>query len=180
MNTTATFIIHRKMGFGLFSDLRTKAVLGSLLKQLLGRCSALSAFSDVLPGLSPDRSYAGIQNIRLEQITGSVGRAGDFDRDFRPLKAHLRDRWVSNYQNMQKGNSEAISVYRVGDQYFVEDGHHRVSVARATGMAFIEAEVWEYRVKPAQQVRAPLAPRPLDPWLALQPASSCSCQETAY
>jgi hypothetical protein len=162
----------------LFSSLRFKAVRSALVKRVTGRCcNALSAFSEILPNLCPDRSYAGVQNIRLEQITGSVGRAADFDRDFRPLKAHMRERWMMNYLHMQGGSHEAILVYKVGDEYYVEDGHHRVSVARAAGMAYIEAEVWEYRAKSAAQMPAALAPRPIDPWLSLQPASSCSCAE---
>ena len=36
-----------------------------------------------------------------------------------------------------------IDVYRVGDLHFVRDGHHRVSVARAQGLATIEAYVTE-------------------------------------
>jgi uncharacterized protein (DUF1015 family) len=39
-----------------------------------------------------------------------------------------------------------IRVYQVGNLYFVEDGHHRVSVARQLGLKLIEAEIWEYRV----------------------------------
>jgi hypothetical protein len=36
-----------------------------------------------------------------------------------------------------------ISVYRIGDMHFVEDGHHRVSVARAQGRRDIDAYVTE-------------------------------------
>jgi len=36
-----------------------------------------------------------------------------------------------------------IDVFRVGDMYFVRDGHHRVSVARAFGDTTIEARVRE-------------------------------------
>jgi hypothetical protein len=36
-----------------------------------------------------------------------------------------------------------IDVFRVGDIYFVRDGHHRVSVARAFGDTSIEARVRE-------------------------------------
>ena len=36
-----------------------------------------------------------------------------------------------------------ISVYRVGEQHFVRDGHHRVSVARAMGADSIDAVVVE-------------------------------------
>ncbi len=36
-----------------------------------------------------------------------------------------------------------IEVYKVGDVYFVRDGNHRVSVARALGNKSIQAHVWE-------------------------------------
>ena len=36
-----------------------------------------------------------------------------------------------------------ISVYRVGDEHFVRDGHHRVSVMRALGALDIDAAVTE-------------------------------------
>lgn len=36
-----------------------------------------------------------------------------------------------------------IRVYRVGDAHFVEDGHHRVAVARAQGQPDIDAYVTE-------------------------------------
>lgn len=34
-------------------------------------------------------------------------------------------------------------MYRVGDLHFVKDGHHRVSVAIATGQEMIDADVTE-------------------------------------
>jgi hypothetical protein len=36
-----------------------------------------------------------------------------------------------------------IRVYRVADAHFVEDGHHRVAVARAQGQPDIDAYVTE-------------------------------------
>lgn len=38
-----------------------------------------------------------------------------------------------------------IDVYRIGEMHFVQDGHHRVSVARALGDTHIEAHVKEVR-----------------------------------
>ena len=177
MNLSAALTTKRRMAIELFSGLRTKAVRGTLAQRLFGRSNALSAFSEVLPCLSPDRRYAGVQNIRLDQITGSVGRAADFDQDFRPLKTHLRERWVSNYLYMEGGSLEAILVYQVGDTYYVEDGHHRVSVARATGRIYIEAEVWEYHLAPAispAQVPAEAPSRVAAECWYMAPACSCT------
>ena len=42
-----------------------------------------------------------------------------------------------------------ISVYRVGAEHDVRDGHHRVSVARALGDVLIEAEVVILAARPA-------------------------------
>jgi hypothetical protein len=39
----------------------------------------------------------------------------------------------------------AVSLYKVGDEYYVRDGNHRVSVARYHGAAAIDAEVVEIR-----------------------------------
>ena len=38
-----------------------------------------------------------------------------------------------------------MSLYKIGDAYFVRDGNHRVSVARYHGVATIDAEVVEIR-----------------------------------
>jgi hypothetical protein len=38
-----------------------------------------------------------------------------------------------------------VSLYRVGEEHYVRDGHHRVSVARAIGAGAIDAEIVELR-----------------------------------
>jgi hypothetical protein len=38
-----------------------------------------------------------------------------------------------------------VSLYKIGDAYFVRDGNHRVSVARQQGVEMIDAEVIELR-----------------------------------
>jgi hypothetical protein len=46
-----------------------------------------------------------------------------------------------------------VSLYKMGDAYFVNDGNHRVSVARYHGIESIDAEVVTFRsprVTPAE------------------------------
>jgi hypothetical protein len=38
-----------------------------------------------------------------------------------------------------------VSLYKIGDAYFVQDGNHRVSVARQQGVDMLDAEVTEVR-----------------------------------
>jgi hypothetical protein len=77
---------------------------------------------------------------------GTVDRAADFDRGFRPTSPRLRARWERIAAAQRRGESlPPISLYKVGDLFFVRDGHHRVSVARALGDTTIEAHVREVR-----------------------------------
>jgi hypothetical protein len=90
--------------------------------------------------------YTGHRTVALDLIRGSEDRAEDFDRDFFPLGHHNRNRWMGIAMARQQGIAmPAVQLIQVGDLYFVRDGHHRISVARALGEAYVEAEVtvWE-------------------------------------
>lgn len=93
-----------------------------------------------------------MKDIPVEQIIGSFNRESDFDVQFRPLSKHLCNRWINTYITLERDGWSPILVHKIGEHYYVEDGHHRVSVARSIGMAFIEAKVWEYpvRLKPTK------------------------------
>ncbi len=158
MDIRATFSCRRHLANDVFSRLLFQGQLRSWAGILRSGKQGLDDFAVELPHLNPNRKYAGTQDIPVEQITGSVGRVHDFDRSFRPLKKHLANRWVTNYLFLQDGNWPSIRVFKVGSRYFVEDGHHRVSVARSRGMSFILAEVWEYEPKESPAA-VPVAPR---------------------
>ena len=86
----------------------------------------------------------GLQTIPLDSIVGTVDRTREFDRSFRPTSRRVRRRWEGIAKAMRRGEGmPPIDVYRVGDLHFVEDGHHRVSVARQLRLDVIEANVTE-------------------------------------
>jgi hypothetical protein len=92
------------------------------------------------------RRYEGLRSIPLQQIQGSEGRAQEFTRDFRPLREHTQERWQRIDAAMARGRSlPPVDLIKIGDIYFVRDGHHRISVAKARGGVEIEAlvVVWE-------------------------------------
>jgi nucleotide-binding universal stress UspA family protein len=95
----------------------------------------------------------GLQDIPLDAIVGSVGRYTDFTRGFLPRREVNPDRWA-RVKVAASGlvGLPPIDVYRIGEAYFVLDGNHRVSVARALGATHIQAYVTEVRT------RVPLAP----------------------
>jgi hypothetical protein len=84
----------------------------------------------------------GPQTIRLDTIVGTVDSRRDFDRHFRPTTNRVRPRWEQLALAQRRGAAiPPIEVYRVGDQHFVSDGHHRVSIAAAFGQQTIDAYV---------------------------------------
>ena len=102
------------------------------------------------------RSYLGLREIPVERIVGSVDRSADFDRDFRPRRRVSRARIAGLRAAFEHGEIPPIQVFELGGAYFVEDGHHRVALARDLRADFIDAEVTRlqtnYEVGPAVDV----------------------------
>ena len=92
------------------------------------------------------QAYRGMRIVEVEKITGSVGRYRDFDGSFLPRKKSMAQRWNRVDRAYHQGvELPAVSLYKIGEAYFVRDGNHRVSVARYHGVAAIDAEVVEIR-----------------------------------
>jgi hypothetical protein len=90
----------------------------------------------------------GLQSISLDSIVGTVDSGRDFDRRFRPTSGRVRERWERLALAQRRGEPiPPIEVYRVGDLHFVQDGHHRVSIAMATGATTIDAYVTEVQTQ---------------------------------
>jgi hypothetical protein len=118
--------------------------LGSWLRRDPGQ-DRLLQFDQVIGELGfRGEYYLGLRTIRLDTVVGTVDKACDFDRRFWPASARDRQRWAE-LDGAERGGAvlPPIEVLRVGGLYFVKDGHHRVSVARATGQQMIDADVTE-------------------------------------
>lgn len=90
------------------------------------------------------RRDLGVQQVRLSAIVGSVGRSEEFDRGFFPRGEQTLGRWIGIDKAYLSGRAlPPINLYKLGDVYFVEDGNHRVSVAKAHGQQYIDARVVE-------------------------------------
>jgi hypothetical protein len=107
--------------------------------------------ADALRGFTVTNRYAlGVHSIALANIVGSVEKPGDFDQRFRPLKPHSEARWVRVATAMIRGETiPPVELIQVGSAYYVQDGHHRISVAKALGYAYIDAIVTVWKVMPA-------------------------------
>lgn len=129
-----------------FDHAKRQAVVESLVALLRGRSDDLLSFDDVQRklGLHITRER-GLQQAPLDQIVGSTGKYRDFTRSFWPKNERLRERWKWIYVAAHDFHGlPPVELYQVGEVFFVKDGNHRVSVARALGSKTIEAYVTEY------------------------------------
>ncbi len=128
-----------------FSRAKARARFQSLFHTLTWKNSDLLSFYEVTSIIKPkSETYKGMQCIPVAKIIGSEGRYHDFSSAFLPKKEMLRRRWESvDRAVLSDIVLPPISVFSIGGWYFVRDGNHRVSVARAQGVEFIDAEVVE-------------------------------------
>lgn len=127
-----------------YQSARRKAIFDELFSFARGRSPELLSFEQVQSALQAWQQVEGRQpeSISLDKIVGSVGRYKDFTREFLPKDSIDEARWraVDTAMHSQVG-LPPIEVYQIGEIYFVKDGNHRVSVARANGLKDIEAYV---------------------------------------
>lgn len=119
--------------------------LAGFLRHDAGEANETLSFDEVVTALGRrgERSL-GVQKVPLDQIVGSVDKVRDFDRRFRPTSDRSRQRWQRLAEKSRLGEYlPPIDVYKLGNLYFVRDGHHRVSVARMHGADSLDADVTE-------------------------------------
>jgi hypothetical protein len=131
---------------------RQRARLARLVARITGRGVRLQHLASALNGQPLVASHsAGLRAVRLESIRGSEGRCEDFDRAFRPTSERTRERWMRVALAHLRGITlPPVDLVQVGEVYFVRDGHHRVSVARAFGQQSIDAQVTVWQLAEAR------------------------------
>ena len=105
----------------------------------LGSCGCLRALSrSAALAAGPPRQEV----VPLSAIVGSVDPTVSFDCDFRPASRATRARWERIALAHRTGRAlPPVSLRRQPDGYYVVDGRHRVSVARALRHRDIDAVV---------------------------------------
>lgn len=121
-----------------------------LMLRLRGKhtaCGAPPSFDEMRGSLQAYNQVRwGTRVVDPEEIVGSVGRRKDFDVCFMPLRAAAAERWKRvDLAFHQDKVLPPVNLYKLGDAYFVEDGNHRVSVARYHGVPALDADVTELR-----------------------------------
>lgn len=126
-----------------FAKARNKAFFNEIQHLLSPEEASLISLNDVKQLIKPiNETYVGMKVIPIDKIVGSEGRYKDFDNRFFPKSSHLKNRWEHvDDAAIRAITLPPIKVYEIAGLYFVRDGNHRVSVAKARGTEFIDAEV---------------------------------------
>ncbi len=133
-----------------FTVARRRAWLSRLKTRLLRRRDTRSTL------LSPQElrrsvpasgaMYRGRRTVEVSRIVGSVGKHEQFDQNFMPLPKASAEKWKRIDRAFRLGQElPPVSLLELDGDYFVNDGNHRVSVARFHGVEWIDAEVTESR-----------------------------------
>ncbi len=127
----------------LYRSMQTKAFFERIFSRLTGHSRKLLDMAAEVSGRKiRGRHYAGAKTVPINQIRGSEGRSGDFDIDFNPMNSRTAGRWLSVAVASSEGVIlPPVELIQLGADYFVRDGHHRISVARALGEKFVDAVV---------------------------------------
>lgn len=131
-----------------FQRARRRATITRLIGRLRGEPDDVGVVlpsEEVIDALGfVSEHSAGLHVVALDEIVGSVDRTRDYDRRFRPTSGRSRSRWEQIAAAARRGESfPPVDLLRIGELYFVRDGHHRVSVARALGRSDIDAYITE-------------------------------------
>lgn len=142
-----------------FARARGMAFINEVQHLLNPEEAELISLSDIRRLLKPSGEvYKGMQVVPVRLIVGSEGRYKDFDNRFFPKSNFLRARWErvdsARYEDVEL---PPVNLYELGGLYFVRDGNHRVSVAKAQGTEYIDAEVVslqsEIKLKPGSSMK---------------------------
>jgi hypothetical protein len=111
--------------------------------RLRGKTTHLPLLRDVRRRFSTITTMEKVRRpIRVDRIVGSDAGLG-FDDHFYPIDRRSRDRWISIAELMidDPTSVSPIQVVEALGDYYVIDGHHRVSVARMLDHLYLDADV---------------------------------------
>jgi hypothetical protein len=92
------------------------------------------------------RRAIGIQGVPVDAIVGTMRHPSQNTADFLPLPRLRGENWRARWQRITRATDRLavlppVDLVRVGDDYYVADGHNRVAAARQAGAAEIDADV---------------------------------------
>lgn len=113
----------------------------------------------VLPSLYDDHPRAttalrrphGLQVVPLDRIIGTARHPSQNTIDFLPLPGLRGRNWEGRWQRIRRATDDlsilpAVELLKVGNDYYVADGHNRIGAALQAGGVDIDADVTELMI----------------------------------
>ena len=94
------------------------------------------------------RRSLGVRTVPIDRIVGTLRNPSQNTADFLPLPELRGRNWVGRWQRIRRAIDNLdvlppIELVKVGDDYWVADGHNRVAAAKQVGAVAIDADVTE-------------------------------------
>lgn len=131
-------------------------VVDYLSRRRRGERQAQRRSRKVLPSLyqvHPQASVAqrrslGVRTVPIDRIVGTLRNPSQNTADFLPLPELRGRNWVGRWQRIRRAMDNLdvlppVELVKVGDEYWVADGHNRVAAAKRLGAVAIDADVTE-------------------------------------
>lgn len=127
----------------LFRQAIFRAHLHLFWTKITRKCFRLKVLNDSLKnGEVENSTYAGLQSVQISLIRGTENKESEFDQAFNPLQERNRVKWQELARKKMRGTDlPPVNLVKIGDIYYVRDGHHRISVSRWLGQTFVDAEI---------------------------------------
>jgi hypothetical protein len=126
---------------------------GRLFRRRLPRLARSAATLPSLYDRHPNATSAlrrprGLQIVPLEQVVGTTRHPSQNTIDFLPLPGLRGRNWRARWQRIRRATDSltvlpAVELVRLGDEYYVADGHNRVAAALEAGAVAVDADVTE-------------------------------------
>lgn len=135
--------IHQLISIQAFQKACFRGRVHRLISRIKNKAASLLLFDNAVNEKNIiGRHYAGLKTVALNQIRGTLGKENEFDDEFNPMEERIAERWTRLAEKKLEGyDLPPVELLQAGETYFVSDGHHRISVSRALGQNFIDAEV---------------------------------------
>ncbi|HYN64520.1 MAG TPA: hypothetical protein VES36_07945 [Candidatus Limnocylindrales bacterium] len=97
------------------------------------------------------RRPRGLQVVPLDRIVGTVRHPSQNTAGFLPLPGLRGRNWEGRWQRIRRATDNlsilpAVELFKVGDNYYVNDGHNRIAAALQGGGVDIDADVTELMI----------------------------------
>src|SRR2546427_9344213 len=98
--------------------------------------------------LSGSRHPRGLEIVPIEKIVGTARSPSQNTTDFLPLPQLRGTNWESRWQRIQQATSNLailppVELLKLGDEYWVVDGHNRIAAALRNDAVAVDADVTE-------------------------------------